>query len=109
MYNFAFVVSISSAPFAAPRIVAVTPGVVSATARVGLVPVRLLFATLIVGTAIFARFAPNVRVIVPMPAVSVPAAATIPFVPTFGIASSAAWIFASNVVLLLLHVMGPLV
>ena len=90
MYSFLFVVSRHRAPGAHPRAVAVTPGVVRATAKVGAVPVRLLFATVMVGTFSFVWFAPNVSVIVPMPFVKVPAAATHPFVPMFGIASNAA-------------------
>src|SRR5262245_40549946 len=91
----------SSAPFAAPKAVGVTPGVVSATLMPGVVPVMLLSATAMVGTAWPARPPANVTVIVPIPAVSVPAAVVTLPVPIAGSASSAASTAAMSVALTL--------
>src|ERR1044071_6271379 len=93
-------------PGAAYLPVALTPGVTVVMARVGLEPVRLFLNTVICSTFSFARAAPKVRLIVPMPAVSDAAAATQPFVPSDGCASSAAWIFANKVAFVADHVIA---
>jgi hypothetical protein len=75
-------------------------------ARVGDEPVRLFLNTVISSTFSFARIAPKVRSTVPIPAVTVPALATHPFVPSEGWASRAAWIFASRVLFVADHVIA---
>src|ERR1044072_2376832 len=103
------VVSSNRAPIGERRPVASTPGVVSATASVGDVPVMLLSATTIVGTARTARLAANGTVSVQIPAVIVPTAVVTLPVPILGSASRAASTLSRSVVFVALHVIAAVV
>ena len=97
MYKMPFVVSVINPPLGTPMPVAFTPGVVSAIAKVGAVPVSELSATRMGDTARLASAPANVKVIVPMPLVTVPAAVVTLPVPIFESASSAVSILETSV------------